>query len=180
LGRWEKSQRQDGEEAPALSLTLGAAGVLRVERVVSGATPGHNLRPSTWCSASRTWVSATPLALDRHPGRVQSRDPDPAKRALAEAKSAAEAKASVALACERIGLPAPESVTILPSVSLVGTSKARQFPPFPPREGVRRAKVHVVVRFFEPVAGPLLLGAGRYVGLGLLRPVGDDDVPAAP
>jgi CRISPR-associated protein Csb2 len=33
---------------------------------------------------------------------------------------------------------------------------------------------HVRLTFAEPVGGPVLLGAGRYVGLGLLRPERDD------
>jgi CRISPR-associated protein Csb2 len=30
--------------------------------------------------------------------------------------------------------------------------------------------VHVELHFRDPVAGPILLGAGRYFGLGLCRP----------
>lgn len=38
----------------------------------------------------------------------------------------------------------------------------------------KEALWHVMLEFAEPVAGPLLLGDGRYLGLGLLRP---DDPP---
>jgi CRISPR-associated protein Csb2 len=34
-----------------------------------------------------------------------------------------------------------------------------------------RALTHAVIRFSEPVAGPVILGAGRFVGLGLCRPL---------
>jgi len=74
--------------------------------------------------------------------------------------------------CLRIGLPAPAAVTVLPSAPLPGSSKARHFPPFPGSEGrVQRVLTHAALQFEEPVAGPILLGAGRYVGLGLMRPL---------
>jgi CRISPR-associated protein Csb2 len=30
---------------------------------------------------------------------------------------------------------------------------------------------HAVIRFAEPVDGPVILGAGRFTGLGLCRPL---------
>ena len=57
---------------------------------------------------------------------------------------------------------------------LVGGRAARQFPPFSQngRDGrrVRRQLVHASLTFEEPVAGPLMLGSGRFLGLGLMRP----------
>lgn len=38
-------------------------------------------------------------------------------------------------------------------------------------DGARRWRVHVALRFPPPVAGPLLLGAGRYQGYGICRPL---------
>ena len=34
----------------------------------------------------------------------------------------------------------------------------------------QRVKVHALVEFADPVRGPVLLGAGRFFGLGLFRP----------
>ena len=53
-----------------------------------------------------------------------------------------------------------------------GSVPARAFPAFPPEggHGPRRVLVHATVEFPRPVRGPLLLGAGRYFGLGLFRP----------
>jgi CRISPR-associated protein Csb2 len=34
-----------------------------------------------------------------------------------------------------------------------------------------RFLTHAVIRFSEPVEGPVILGAGRFVGLGLCRPI---------
>ena len=36
---------------------------------------------------------------------------------------------------------------------------------------VRRQLVHASLTFEHPVAGPLMLGTGRFLGLGLMRPV---------
>lgn len=170
IGKWEETERVEDEEAPSLSVQMGSAGVVEIERVVWGIPPLANLRSSTWCRPSRLWISATPVALDRNPGDLYSPNPDKAKKAF---RTAAE---TIARACENIGLPLPQSVTVLPSATLPGTTKARQFPPFPKgKEGPRRVKVHAGITFREVVRGPVLLGAGRYLGLGLFRPFGDGD-----
>lgn len=170
VGRWEESARLrlgDAEvEAPPLDLRLGARGVIELERVVWGAPPLANLRPVTWCRAARTWVSATPVALDRNPGNLYAREPDAARAAYDNAA------AIIATGCERVGLPRPARVEIIPSVGMPGVAKARAFPPFP-ADGRKpqRVKVHALLEFAEPVHGPVLVGAGRYFGLGLFRPV---------
>lgn len=174
VGRWEQSMQVSPDETtPWLELQLGRAGVLQVERVLAE-DERQQLRPGTWCKPSHTWVTATPIALDRNPGKLRSNDTDPARRAATEAKAYAEAEAIIRQACVNLGLPDPLDVEVLPSVSFAGTEKAVRFPPFPPTPGrTRRVKVHARVRFATPVAGPVLLGAGRYLGLGLLRPSGE-------
>jgi hypothetical protein len=37
-------------------------------------------------------------------------------------------------------------------------------------KGLQRVCVHAEARFVDPVAGPVLLGAGRYVGVGACAP----------
>ncbi|HSW31649.1 MAG TPA: type I-U CRISPR-associated protein Csb2 [Longimicrobiales bacterium] len=171
IGTWEADTRirlgDEEVEAPPVQVRLGARGVIELERVVWGTAPLANLRPSAWCRPARTWLSATPVALDRNPGSLNARDPDEARAAHDNAAGI------IALACERIGLPRPERVEVLPSVAMPGVWKARAFPPFPadPRKP-QRVKVHALLGFSEPVQGPVLLGAGRYYGLGLFRPVG--------
>lgn len=175
IGGWERSRRFDDEETPALELMLGAAGKLVVERLREETGAALNLKSETWCTPSRRWVSVTPVALDRNPGKLRSKDPDPKRRAQTEARAMAEAAQTIAASCERIGLPEPESVTILPSVSLTGTSKAVRFPPFPgDRSRTQRVKVHAELVFSRPLMGPVLLGAGRYQGLGLFRPIEEE------
>lgn len=161
IGRWEAAQPN------RLRLTLGRAGVLELRRVVGEPTRA-NLRPSTWCRPSDEWATTTPIVLDRHPGDLRSKNPTKARRAHDAALAA------IARGCERSGLPAPERVE-LASAPFAGVPPARGFPPFgsgPRRSGPRRAHVHAVVRFGQAVRGPVLLGAGRFYGMGLLRPVG--------
>ena len=165
IGNWETAAREDEDDA--LKLTLGAQGVVRLSRLRGPATL-VSLRPNAWTRASSRWVSATPLALPRHPGRLGG------GTAAARAKAWASAEVSVALACDHAGLPEPMSVDISLSPFLAGSRPAGRFPAFVQngRAGrpVRRQLVHASVTFEHPVAGPLMLGAGRFLGLGLMRP----------
>lgn len=165
---WEDRWRRGDEESPRVPVFLGRAGELGLSYVEEATQ--STLRPSTWTGPSRRWASATPVALDRNPGDLRSRDPKK------EAAAYAEAETIVAASCEHIGLPRPANVTVLPAAPLVGAAKARHFPPFstgkPP---VQRVLVHASITFAEPVAGPVLLGAGRYFGLGLFRPAYDHE-----
>lgn len=151
----------DGE-IPCLGLHLGAAGTLLLERV-EGAPKLTNLRSETWCEASTTWLTATPIALDRNPGDLRARTPDKLAKALAEARS------TIAAACVRIGLPSPSDVEILPAAPWAGAAKTRDFGGFT-LGSTPRVLTHARVIFPTPVRGPVLIGAGRYHGLGLMRP----------
>lgn len=170
LGRWEEQARkefgEDESDAPTLKLGLRDGLVLEVQRQVWGDPGLSALRAATWCHAAVEWMSVTPVALDRNPGDLRHADPvkrDDAFRAAAE---------SIATACANVGLPQPEAVTVLPSGTWTGGAKAAQFPAYPAEPGkLRRVKVHARIRFALPVQGPVILGAGRYQGLGLFRPV---------
>lgn len=176
LGRWEAQARiesgDSGDDAPTLKLGMRDALVLEVQRQVWGDPGLSALRPATWCEATREWLSVTPVALDRNPGDLTHTD---AAKRQAAFRAAAE---SIARACENVGLPLPEAVTVLPSGTWAGGAKAAHFPAFPPDPGkVRRVKVHARIRFAQPVQGPVILGAGRFLGLGLFRPVQHEDTP---
>ncbi len=162
---WEERHGEGDDEERCVPIHMGKAGELWVARLEEEAVQS-TLRAETWCAEARAWASATPLALDRNPGDLSADDPKK------EAAAYAEAEASVALSCERIGLPKPARVTVVPAAPLVGGDKARQFGPFstgtPPKQ---RVLVHATLVFDVPVRGPILLGAGRYFGLGLFRPV---------
>lgn len=158
LGRWERS---------GLRLLLGRAGAARLARIASGDENGA-LDPTMWTSPSSRWASVTPVALDRNPGDLFARD------LAAAAQAVRRAQQTVALACEQIGLPRPASVEVMPRSPIDGVPSAARFMPFP-RTGraFKRVCVHVDLRFDQPVCGPVLLGVGRYFGLGLCRPWGE-------
>lgn len=135
-----------------------------LERVVDG-DPRVTLAPHTWIRPSRLWASVTPVALDENPGHLSARD-----SAAAEA-AALRAQAIISRSCTRIGLPPPVWVQVMPRSLFTGIPAARKFMPFSHRGStLMRVCVHAEICFAEPVQGPILLGAGRYLGLGLFRP----------
>lgn len=129
-----------------------------------------------WCRPARRWLSVTPIALDRFPGNLRSREP----RARERAES--EAAASVARACVFAGLADSAGqvrVNVRLDAPLVGVPASpvgrrspgqRQFPGYKTGSGTPRACVHAEIEFAEPVRGPVLVGAGRYFGYGLCLP----------
>lgn len=161
IGRWEES---------GLRLTLGRVGVLALERVVDG-DPRKTLDPGVWCRPSKRWASVTPVALDENPGDLFSRDPAEVGQAVERAEEI------VARSCERIGLPRPRWVEVMRRSLFDAAPAARQFMPFPKKKGksgaFRRVCVHVEMRFDVPVEGAVMLGAGRYFGVGVCRPRGE-------
>ena len=134
-------------------LVLGDLGEWTVE--LEGRTDGPMaLASRTWVGPARQWSTVTPIVLDRYP------------------KADGEGETIVAAACERIMLPRPRDV-VLSAISLhIGVPSANRFPPLPVKFGKsRRYQTHAVLTFDAPVLGPMLLGAGRYRGYGLCRPV---------
>jgi CRISPR-associated protein Csb2 len=169
LGRLEKqgpASRDPGELAE-ISLRLGGAGVLALQRLRGEAGRLFTLRSTTWSGPASEWRSATPMALDRHPGDLAHPSPDKRREAFAEAES------SVLAAVARLGIDTADvTVEVSRSCLLAGTTKPTQYPRFPATTArPQRLLVHVRIVFPRPVRGPIILGAGRYHGLGLMAPV---------
>lgn len=122
---------------------------------------------------SRLWRSVTPLAL---PESAARRRIDPAER-RAQAKNGAErfsehqrACREVAQALRHVGIK--KVITGLRVQRESFEAKGERAEAF--SDGTRFSKHrlwHVEVEFAEPVVGPLILGDGRYTGLGLFCPV---------
>jgi CRISPR-associated protein Csb2 len=155
-----------GDSRPRIVLNLGASGQLILRRDAWQEATRSTVRQETWTRPSRGWASATPVALDRNPGDLHAASPE------ARAAAFSAAQASVVEAVARIGLPPPIEVDVVRSCVLPGTIKPRAFPRFPIDHGKsQRVLVHVRLVFAQPVQGPVLIGAGRYQGLGLCLPV---------
>lgn len=114
----------------------------------------RSLQRVTWTRESAEWQSVTPVILDRFPKGGE-----------------ADAVAQVRQACERTGLPAPTAVRFTRTGTFIGVPPVRGFVLRLRGGEPSRPAYHVVLRFDQPVAGPVLLGSGRYLGLGLCRPV---------
>lgn len=120
-------------------------------------TPPGSLRSEHWTRSSRTWASVTPIVLDRH-----FDGSDKWERAADTVKDA----------CERIGLPRPKHVLLHPVSLVEGVPHARDFPDLARKtDGGRRHHTHAVIVFDREVRGPVAIGAGRFRGYGLCRPM---------
>jgi CRISPR-associated protein Csb2 len=122
---------------------------------------------------ARRWRSVTPVAL---PVEVARRRIEPARRAD-ESKGGAERIAEERRAVRAVAVALRHAGIRTPAVAVTV-----QREPFAPRDtraelfaaDTRFAKErlwHVEVELGEPVAGPLVLGDGRFLGLGLMVPV---------
>lgn len=114
--------------------------------------PQRALRPQSWSRPSATWASVTPILLDRFPKKYLS------------------VEEILATACERIGLPRPVEIEHGPFSDIHGVSPVNEFRLLRTKDDKPRWGVHAKIRFEERVRGPVLLGAGRFFGLGTLRP----------
>lgn len=164
VARWERERARSDGTMELAGADLPPVIVQRVE--VSGKA---TLDPMMWCRIARRFVTATPIALDKNPGNLRSNLDRTAHRA------ALEAQHGIADACERIGLPRPVSVEISPAPLVTGAQSVRAFLPWPAKPGRHpRVRVHAAIDFADRIAGPVILGAGRYFGLGLCLPLQDN------
>jgi CRISPR-associated protein Csb2 len=128
----------------------------------------RSLDPALYIRSSQTFATVTPIVLDRH------------LKEKGEARQE-EIAAQIRTACRNIGLPEPEDVVAgkhpaiegAPSAYPSGRSPAWMGWRLPPSLASRQI-THAVIRFKEQVEGPLILGAGRFAGLGLCRPLAEE------
>jgi CRISPR-associated protein Csb2 len=163
VAKWENER---SNQRGTLTLAGGTLPPFIVRRVDVSAKAA--LDPMRWCRASTRFITATPIALDKNPGNLRSNRDGTAR------KAALEAQQSISDACLRVVGVRPSSVEVSLAPLLHGAQHVRQFLPWPGRQGrTARVRVHADICFGSPVRGPLLLGAGRYFGLGLCLPVED-------
>jgi CRISPR-associated protein Csb2 len=151
--------------------------------ILSGERTRASLDPTPYITSARTWATCTPIVLDRH------------LKAGANANRDREVRLLIEAACLNIGLPAPERIAVrhgqtthdelaiaaskhsaiegAPSAYFSGHGPAWASWRLPESLASRRL-THAMLQFAEPVRGPVILGAGRFLGLGLCRPLDGD------
>jgi CRISPR-associated protein Csb2 len=135
--------------------------------------PGkRSLDPGLYAGPGRVFATVTPIVLDRH---------------LKEKGAARQEEIAglVAAACRNIGLPEPEAIVVDKHSAVEGAPSAYPSGKAPcwmnwrlPPSLATRQLTHAVIRFAEPIDGPVILGAGRFVGLGLCRPIDSEAADA--
>lgn len=125
----------------------------------------RSLDPALYLRPAQTFGTITPIALDRH------------LKEKGEARET-EVRTQIVAACRNIGLPEPVVIVADKHSALEGAPSAYPSGKSPrwlrwrlPDSLASRQLTHAVIRFNEPVDGPVILGAGRYMGIGLCRPV---------
>jgi CRISPR-associated protein Csb2 len=115
------------------------------------------LTRKTWTQPSSSWATVTPVVLDRPPKKLTD---ERICNALSKSLHFA-------------GYPEPQDVKV---------SKFSMFRGAPPAFRVPSAKprYHALVRFQEPVEGPVIAGRLRYFGVGLFRPLPQIDIGTTP
>jgi CRISPR-associated protein Csb2 len=122
---------------------------------------------------ARVFRTVTPVAVPEEASRRRiepTRRTKEAKRGLERVGEIAGARAAVVQALRHVGVHAP--VQTIRAQREPFDARGARVEPF--AEGTRFVKErlwHVEISFGIPVAGPLLLGDGRFLGLGLMAPV---------
>jgi CRISPR-associated protein Csb2 len=132
----------------------------------------RSLDPWPYVASATTWATCTPIVLDRH------------LKAKGNAEREEEIRALVQLSCRNVGLPEPVRVAAGKHSAVQGAPPAYPSGSSPswtrwrlPSSLASRQLTHAVIQFDEPVRGPVILGAGRFAGLGLCRAL-DPEKPA--
>jgi CRISPR-associated protein Csb2 len=125
----------------------------------------RSLDPSLYTSRARTFATVTPIALDRH---TKEKGDDRQH----------EITAQITTACRYVGVAEATEIVADKHSAIEGAPSAYPSARAPswtrwrlPPSLASRQLTHAVLRFAEPVDGPIILGAGRYLGLGLCRPL---------
>ncbi|MCY4375379.1 MAG: type I-U CRISPR-associated protein Csb2 [Spirochaetaceae bacterium] len=153
-----------GEERRIVELNAAPLrGPLRL--APAGEVTKRSLDPDPYLQPARVWASVTPMVLDRHLKRHDD----------------AEVRELIADSCVNAGLPRPDpgNIQVGKHSAVEGSPPARPVSGGPPWTRWRvpeplasRSLIHAVIDFGDETAGPVLLGAGRFTGLGLFRRVG--------
>jgi CRISPR-associated protein Csb2 len=132
-------------------LHLGPLGNISIQPTSNDSAELRSLRFARYTELSSSWATITPIVLDRHP------------------KPNRLAEEIIAASCIRSGLPAPIEVRTGVASALYGAPRSKDFHGSC-KQTAGRVMTHALIRFAEKVRGPVLLGAGRFMGLGVCLP----------
>ena len=100
----------------------------------------------TWVEPGDTWTTVTPIAMHRWPK--------------------GDEEAVLADACRHAGFPEPVQMRLTSVSPIVGVPHVASFLN---QQHRKRFLTHATIRWSKPVAGPVVIGAGRYSGYGFLK-----------
>jgi CRISPR-associated protein Csb2 len=148
----------DESNSYRVRLVLGQLGDCDLELDTRAETDrADTLKPSTYLGGDKgwqIWATVTPIVFEQFP-----------RRRLLPGDV-------IIQSCLHAGLPRPARVTTGLASAHIGAPHSRAFPALPHRKDrPPRPMTHAVIDFGRPVRGPVLLGAGRYLGYGLCRPL---------
>lgn len=156
----------------ANGLDLPGVGMWRLEEVFADAPNIRTLDARTWVGprgGCRVWTTATPMVFGRFPKPKAGGEPAEVLESLRMVSLAGSGTATLADHVVEIGIDRHSP--------LHGAAPSWRFKSARDRAGKNPAEAparhirHVTLRFDRPVRGPLFLGAMRYFGLGLMRPL---------
>jgi CRISPR-associated protein Csb2 len=161
----ENSSRNDLDHLEAglenlESLTLGRLGKWDCKWLDAESLEAapKTLQPVIYSRKHTDWATVTPIVFGHFPKNKPGKD----------------ALAVIGKACRDIGLPEPVEVNIVPASVFKGAPPAKLFTHNEDFQKTAyllgKLTAHVILRFDVPVQGPVILGAGRFLGLGLCRP----------
>ena len=139
-------------------LRIPRVGTWRLKEVQADHPPLLTLDRNTWVGPSRSWTTATPMVFGHFP---KSKNGGEAQVVLDSLRLAGvDASNVIEIATDRHASlhGAPPSWCFRTHSEPAQTTE--------PRRWIR----HITLRFHQPVSGPLVIGALRYFGLGLMRP----------
>lgn len=113
------------------------------------------LNPLRWQAGGRRWATVTPVIFDRHP------------------KGGTDTLEALRMSCRYAGLPEPCRGGIGPRSPIPGVPESRTFAlreDWDKGTPIRSYVTHVWLEFDREIRGPILLGRGRYLGIGLMVP----------
>lgn len=148
------------EELQKDGLGIPGVGTWHLDEVPQDAPLLRTLDVTTWRGLSRLWTTATPMEFGHFPKRNKG----------GEAKVVLDSLKMVGIDPDRV-----VEIAVGRHSPLHGAPPSWKFEPRRAAENEAPPRLirHVTLRFDRPVAGPLLLGAKRYFGLGLMMPLRD-------